>query len=133
MATIQSVAEIAPLLERLQGKKIAMLQVLGVNSLKSVSPLLEAVVGEAVTEVDVVERIVNMHTACYRISCDLQRTGRVVPFESAGPCRHAAGASRPTARLLMVGGSGVDLTEPAKTKRITVTIVSRSDWPCRTD
>ncbi|MFF9130420.1 hypothetical protein [Streptomyces sp. NPDC014806] len=127
MATIQSAAEIAPLLERLKGKKIAMLQVLGVNSLKSVSPLPEALVGEAVTKVDVVERIINMHTAGHRISFDLQRTGRVVPLESAEPYRLAAGASRPTVRLLMADGSGLDLTEPAKTKRITVTIATRSD------
>lgn len=127
MATIQSAAEIAPLLERLKGKKIATFQVLGVNSLKTVSPLPEALVGEAVTEVDVVERIINMHTTGHRISFDLQRTGRVVMLESAEPYRHAAAGSRPTVRLLMADGSGVDLTEPAKTKRITVTIVTRSD------
>ncbi|MFI9283848.1 hypothetical protein [Streptomyces werraensis] len=127
MASIQSAAEIATLLERLKGKKIALLQVLGVNSLKSVSPLPQALVGEALTEVDVGERIINMHTAGHRISFDLQRTGRGVPLESAEPFRHAAGASRPTVRLLMADGSGLDLTEPAKTKRITVTIVTRSD------
>ncbi|GHJ40459.1 hypothetical protein [Streptomyces sp. TS71-3] len=127
MATNQSAAEIASLLERLKGKKIATLQVLGVNSLKSISPLPEAVVGEAVTDVDVVERIINVHTAGHRISFDLQRTGRVVTLDSAEPYRLAAGVSRPTARLLMVDGSGVDLTEPAKTKRVTVTIVTRSE------
>ncbi|MEU9342010.1 hypothetical protein AB0D74_12430 [Streptomyces sp. NPDC048278] len=127
MATIQSAAEIAPLLERLKGKKITTFQVLGINSLKSVSPLPEALVGEAVTEVDVVERIINMHTVGHRISIDLQRTGRVVMLESAEPYQSLAGVSRPTVRLLMADGSGMDLTEPAKTKRITVTIVTRSE------
>ncbi|MET8696578.1 hypothetical protein ABZV65_29050 [Streptomyces bauhiniae] len=127
MATIQSAAEIASLLERLNGKKIAELQVLGVNSLKSISPLPDALVGEAVAEVDVAERIITMHTASHRISFDLQRTGRVVMLESAEPYQHVAGVSRPTVRLLTADGSGVDLTEPAKTKRITVTIVTRSE------
>jgi hypothetical protein len=126
MAIIQSSAEIISLLERLKGQRIGALQVLGINSLKTFSPPPEALVGEVVTAVDVVERTVGVYTATHLISFDLQRTGRVVLLESAEPYQHVAGVGRPTVRLLMADGSGLDLTEPAKTKRITVTIVTQS-------
>lgn len=125
MATIQSAAEITPLLDRIKGQKIAALQVLGINSLKSLSPSPEALAGEVVTATDIVERIISINTASHIISFDLQRTGRVVLLEAAEPYRLAVGAVRPTVRLVMNDGSGLDLTEPAKTKRITVTIAAR--------
>ncbi|MFI6103612.1 hypothetical protein [Streptomyces sp. NPDC049687] len=125
MGTIQSAAEIGPLLEPLTGQKIAALQVLGINSLKTLSPPLEALAGEVVTAVDVVDRTLRVDTTSHVISFDLQRTGRVVLLESAEPYRFVAGANRPTVRLLMVDGTGLDLTEPAKTKRITVTITTK--------
>ncbi|MFF9217422.1 hypothetical protein [Streptomyces viridosporus] len=125
MATTQSAAEIMPLLEPLTGQKIAALQVLGINSLKTLSPPLEALAGEVVTAADVVDRALRVDTTSHVISFDLQRTGRVVLLESAEPYRFVAGANRPTVRLLMADGSGLDLIEPAKTKRITVTIATR--------
>ncbi|MFZ4240708.1 hypothetical protein ACOZGD_36795 [Streptomyces murinus] len=127
MATIQSAAEIAPLLDRIKGQKITALQVLGINSLKSLSPSPEALSGEVVTATDIVERIINIKTASHIISIDLQRTGRVVLLEAAEPYRLVVGTVRPTVRLLMNDESGLDLTEPAKTKRITVTISARSN------
>lgn len=126
MATIQSAVEIIPLLERIKGQEIAALQVLGINSLKTSSPRPEALVGEAVTATDIVERTISIYTASHCILFDLQRTGRVILLESAEPYRLVVGAARPTVRLLMADGSGLDLTEPAKTKRITVTIAARS-------
>lgn len=125
MATIQSAAEIQHLLEPLMGQKISVLQVLGINSLKTMLPPLEALAGEVVTAADVVDRTLRVDTTSHVISFDLQRTGRVVLLESAEPYRFVAGANRPTARLLMADGSGLDLVEPAKTKRITVTIGTR--------
>ncbi|MGW3459006.1 hypothetical protein ACWDE9_05200 [Streptomyces olivaceoviridis] len=125
MGTIQSAAEIEPLLEPLTGQKIAALQVLGINSLKTLSPPLEALAGEVVTAADVVDRTLRVDTTSHVISFDLQRTGRVVLLESAEPYRFVAGANRPTVRLLMVDGKGLDLIEPAKTKRITVTITTK--------
>jgi hypothetical protein len=125
MATIQSPAEITTLLERLKGQKIAVLQVLGINSLKTFSPPPEALVGEPVTAVAVLDRTISVDTASHVISFDLQRTGRVVPLENAEEHRSVAGANRPTVRLLMADGSGLDLSEPARTKRITVTIATR--------
>ncbi|MGA4879400.1 hypothetical protein [Streptomyces lydicamycinicus] len=125
MGTIQSAAEIEPLLEPLTGQKIAVLQVLGINSLKTLSPPLEVLAGEVVTAADVIDRTLRVDTTSHVISFDLQRTGRVVLLESAEPYRFVAGANRPTVRLLMVDGTGLDLIEPAKTKRITVTITTR--------
>ncbi|MDX2544684.1 hypothetical protein ACOT81_20460 [Streptomyces sp. WI04-05B] len=125
MATIQSSAEIMSLLQHLKEKRIAALQVLGINSLKTFSPPLETLTGEVVKAADVVERTINVDTANHVVSFDLQRTGRVVLLESAEPYRLVAGAARPTVRLLMADGSGLDLTEPAKTKRITVTLVAK--------
>lgn len=127
MATIQSAAEIAPLLDRIKGQKITAFQVLGINSLKSLSPSPEALSGEVVTATDIIERIINIKTASHIISIDLQRTGRVVLLEAAEPYRLVVGTVRPTVRLLTNDGSGLDLTEPAKTKRITVTISDRSN------
>lgn len=126
MATIQSAVEITSLLERIRGHKIASLQVLGINSLKTLSPPPETLAEEVVTAVDVVERTICIYTADHVIRLDLQRTGRVVLLESAEPYQFSVGTSRPTVRLVMADGSGLDLTEPAKTKRITVTIVTRS-------
>lgn len=126
MATIQSPSEITILLERLTGQKIAALQVLGINSLKTFSPPPEALVGEAVTGVGVLDRTISIDTVSHVISFDLQRTGRVVPLENAEAYTTVAGGNRPTVRLLMADGSGLDLSEPARTKRITVAIVARS-------
>ncbi|MFD0290675.1 hypothetical protein ACFWJS_05290 [Streptomyces sp. NPDC127061] len=126
MATTQSPAEIMTLLERLMGQRIAALQVLGINSLKTFSPPPEALVGEVVTATGVLDRTISIDTVSHMISFDLQRTGRVIPLENAEAYRPVAGVNRPTVRLLMADGSGLDLSEPARTKRITVTIVARS-------
>ncbi|MGW9068112.1 hypothetical protein ACWGQT_01520 [Streptomyces yangpuensis] len=127
MATIQSAAEISPLLAHLKGRTITALQVLGINSLKSASPPPEALAGEVVSAVEIVERTININTAGHLITFDLQRTGRVVLHEAAEPFRLAAGTTRPTVRLLMDDGSGLDLIEPAKTKRITATISAQPE------
>ncbi|MDR8409760.1 hypothetical protein MTP10_13545 [Nonomuraea sp. 3-1Str] len=126
MATIQSASEIIPLLARLQGREIAMLQVLGINSLKTVSPSPEALAGELVTETDIAERSIRICTASHCIFLDLQRAGHVVFLESAEPHQLVAMVRRPTVRLLLADGSTLDFTEPSKTKRITVRIVGRS-------
>ena len=70
-------------------------------------------------------RIVTVRTTNLSITFDLQRTGRLLWLESAEPYRYVAGTSRPTVRLLLADGSGLDLTEPAKTKRISVTLVAK--------
>lgn len=124
MPAIQSAEQIQELLDRLRGREIAKLQVLGINSLKSLSPTPEALTGEIVSGSDVVDRILTVRTANLSITFDLQRTGRLVWLESAEPYRLVAGTSRPTVRLLLADGSGLDMTEPAKTKRITVALAT---------
>ena len=46
MPAIQSAKQIQELLERLSGRQIAGLQVFGINSLKSLFPMPEAITGE---------------------------------------------------------------------------------------
>jgi len=124
VSAIQSAEQIKELLERLHGRKIAGLQVLGINSLKSVSPMPETVTDQVVTASEIADRVVTIRTASHCIAFDLQRTGRLVWLDSAEPCLIVAGANRPSVRLLLADGSGLDLTEPAKTKRITVTLAA---------
>lgn len=125
MTAAQTIDEIQAILDRLRGEVIATLQVLGINSLKSTSPLPEAVVGDAVERASVESRLVSITTSLHVIVFDLQRTGKLVWLENAQPYVMVAGASRPTVRLLLASGQGLDLTEPAKTKRVTVTVTTR--------
>ncbi|GIG89833.1 hypothetical protein [Plantactinospora endophytica] len=126
MAAVQTLDEIQAILHRLQGEEIATLQVLGINSMKSTSPLPGTVVGDTVESTSVDNRLVSITTSLHAIVFDLQRTGRIVWLDSAQPYVMVAGTSRPTARLLLASGKGLDLTEPAKTKRITVTVTTRA-------
>lgn len=126
VTAVQTSDEIQAILQRLHGREIASLQVLGINSLKSLSPMPDAAAGEVVSECESVDRVVTVRTSNLSITFDLQRTGRLVWHQSAEPYRLTAGASRPTVRLLLTDGTGLDLIEPAKTKRITVTIESTS-------
>jgi len=120
--SIQTAQEIRDILRRLEHDSIRAVQVLGINSLKSISPLPEDLIGARVTRTAVDDRILTIDADAFRISVDLQRTGRLVWLPSADAYRAIAGDSRPTLRLLLASGAGLDLTEPAKTKRITVTL-----------
>jgi hypothetical protein len=51
--TIQSAEQIQGLLERLTGREIAGIQVLGINSLKSLLPMPEAITGGVVTVAEI--------------------------------------------------------------------------------
>lgn len=124
MASVQTPDQIASNLERLHGKRIVLLQVLGITSLKSLTPPVEALVGEAIEVTEVTDRILTVRTTGHVVVFDLQRTGKVVWKASSEPFRLASGPM-PTVRLITDDGS-VDLTEPAKTKRITVAVRERS-------
>lgn len=126
MAAVQSLEDIQSLLVRLVGREIRALQVFGINSLKSVSPMPDSLAGEVIESMNVDERLFTVITSGHRVVFDLQRTGRVVWLANAEPYATSAGSSRPTIRLILADGEGLDLTEPAKTKRITVTISNRS-------
>jgi hypothetical protein len=126
MATIQTSDEIQALLARLEGQQIATLEVLGINSLKSTSPMPDALAGDAVESTNVEGRLFSITTTNHQVMFDLQRTGKIVWLPSAARYAMTAGSARPTVRLVLADGRGLDLIEPAKTKRITVTISTRS-------
>lgn len=124
MSAVQSTEEILDLLVRLVGGTISELQVFGINSLKSLAPAPADVFGTKISDVNLTDRIVEIRTDGYAISVDLQRTGRLRWLASAEPAVINA-TGRPTARLLLGSGVGVDFTEPSKTKRIAVVLTSR--------
>lgn len=108
-------------LDRLVGESVAQLQVLGINSLKSVTPSPSDLVGSAITGVGVADRVVTLAMGGFAATIDLQRTGRLAWLDSAEPAQ-VGRPSLPTIRLLLRSGTGLDFIEPAKTKRIAVTL-----------
>jgi hypothetical protein len=126
MAAIQTSDEIQLLLAQMEGQEITALQVLGINSLKSMAPTPDSLAGDVVESTTVDDRHFTVVTTAHEITFDLQRTGKLVWLKEAAPYVMSAGSSRPTVRMVLANGQGADLTEPAKTKRITVTISSRS-------
>lgn len=124
--SVQSPHEIDELLAtRLVGRSIRQLQVLGVNSLKTISPHPDALVGADVRSAHCEDRIITISTAAHQIRIDLQRTGRVVWLSDADVWQVSSRTALPSVRLLLDDSTGLDLTEPAKTKRITVSLLSR--------
>jgi hypothetical protein len=122
--TVQSPREIDDLLAgQLIGRSIRQLQVLGVNSLKTVLPSADDLIGEHVRSARCQERVVAISTTAYEIRVDLQRTGRVTWLENADAWKLSSGTPLPTIRLLLDDGSGLDFTEPAKTKRVAVSLL----------
>jgi hypothetical protein len=111
---------------QLIGRSIRQLQVLGINSLKTVTPSADELVGEQVRSARCEERVIAISTAAYNIRVDLQRTGRVTWLKSADAWQLSSGVPLPTVRLLLDDGTGLDFTEPAKTKRVTVSLLSGS-------
>ena len=127
MPSVQTPREIDDLLaEQLIGRSIRQLQVLGVNSLKTVMPSTAELVGEQVVSTRCEGRVIAVSTAAYEIRVDLQRTGRVTWLVGADVWQVSSSAPLPTVRLLLDDGTGLDFTEPAKTKRITVSLLPRS-------
>lgn len=122
---VQSQHEIDSLLQRLKGREIEAFQVLGINSLKSVSPQPDALVGEVIEETEPNNRLFTLKTTSHEVVFDLQRAGRLVWLEKAEPYTVASQSSRPTVRLIFTDGQGLDLTEPARTKRITISVAMR--------
>jgi hypothetical protein len=127
MPSVQTPREIDDLLaEQLIGRSIRQLQVLGVNSLKTVTPSAADLVGEQVRSARCEERVITISTAAYEIRVDLQRTGRVTRLKSVDAWQLSSGVPLPTVRLLLDDGTGLDFAEPAKTKRVTVSLLLES-------
>lgn len=121
MVATQSQQEIREVLDRLLGETISELQVLGINSLKSVTPTPADLTGFKIEAATADERVLELRTRAHSVMVDLQRTGRLVWLAGA-PIGVVGPTARPTVRLLLASGCGVDFTEPAKTKRIAVRI-----------
>lgn len=126
MAATQTPDEIQTILARLEGEEISALQVLGINSLKSHSPMPEALQGDKIESTAVFDRHVTLITTAHEVAFDLQRTGKLVWLPEAKPHAVTARSARPTVRLILASSHGVDLIEPAQTKRITVTLAVRA-------
>jgi hypothetical protein len=127
MPSVQTPREIDDLLaKQLIGRSIRQLQVLGINSLKTVTPSAAELVSEQVVSTHCEGRVIAVSTTAYEIHVDLQRTGRVTWLEGADAWQVSSGIPLPTVRLLLDDGTGLDFTEPAKTKRITVSLLTRS-------
>lgn len=125
VASEQTVDQIVSTLAPLHGRPIARLQVLGINSLKSLIPPVDALVGDIIEGCEVTGRVLTIRTNDHLVAFDLQRTGKVVWRSSSEPFRLGTGPM-PTVRMIMDDGS-VDLVEPAKTKRITVVVSERGE------
>jgi hypothetical protein len=125
MPSVQSPGEIDDLLaEQLIGRSVRQLQVLGINSLKTVTPSVDELVGQQARNARCDERVITISTGTYEICVDLQRTGRVTWLKRADAWQLSSGVPIPTVRMLLDDGSGLDFTEPAKTKRVTVSLAS---------
>ena len=122
MADTRSTEEhLLHVLDRLVGHSVAQLQILGINSLKSVTPSPSDLVGSQITTVAVEDRLLTIRMGSFAATIDLQRTGRLSWLDSAQPAQ-VGRPSLPTIRLLLQSGAALDFNEPAKTKRITVTL-----------
>lgn len=114
--------------DRVAGKKIGSFQVYGINSLKTLDPPLDALIGEEVVDLLAqsdgrrVELVCHDHT----IEIDLARTGRLAVVGEARAWSPTDGGPMPTGRLIFDDGTGLDFKEPAKTKRITFAVRRRS-------
>lgn len=107
----------------LSGQRITLLQVLGINALKSLRPSPDDLVGDVIETTDLSGRVLTIHTEAHTVTIDLQRTGKLASLPHPEPYQTGSG-SLPTVRLITEGG-GLDMREPAKTKRISVSIASR--------
>jgi hypothetical protein len=116
--------DVQSLPDHLLGKKVEFIQICGINSLKTLQPAPDALIGDQVTDVVVNEEARQLHLVCdkHTIVVDLARTGTVHNLERATRWSIAGGSPMPTARILFDDETAVDFREPAKTKRITIAI-----------
>jgi hypothetical protein len=125
VAAVRKPEDIEALLQREAiGRTVLAVEVHGINSLKSVSPGLAAVAGQAVEQVEtnakghIVITIGNVHAVV-----DLQRAAAVQFQRQLSPWTFAEGP-QPTIRVLFTDGTGVDFKEASRTKRITLTLLA---------
>ncbi len=124
--TTQSAEEMeATLRQHAVGRTVRALQILGINSLKTVEPSPAALEGHIVVDVAAQGRALEIAFETCAIHVDLARTGRIKWLPTAEAWTPTDATQAPTLRLLLGDGSAVDFTEPARTKRISASIRSR--------
>ncbi|MEU8015986.1 hypothetical protein AB0B74_08470 [Micromonospora parva] len=113
--------------EWVAGKKIESFRVHGVNSLKTLVPSLDDLVGDQVVDLVAQDdaRRVDMVCRNHVITIDLERAGRMAALREGAAWSPTAGTSMPTGRMTFEDGTGLDFREPAKTKRITFAVRRR--------
>jgi len=113
--------------EHIVGKEVSSLHVYGINSLKSIAPAPADLAGKVATGVSASAdgRQIEIQVDGATITIDLARAGTATPLTDAQPWMPSGRATPPTARLIFADGSGMDFKEPARTKRITLTIRER--------
>jgi hypothetical protein len=121
MAINQSADSFLEILNRVVGERVAELQVMGVNSLKSVAPPPSDLAGLEITGVGLEACVITIDMGSHHATIDLQRAGRLHWLARAERAKIGL-PNLPTIRLLLHSGAGLDFREPAKTKRIAITI-----------
>lgn len=123
MTIIRDPDEVLKLIHgRIVGHAISAFEVFGVNSLKTVTPRPSALEGEVVASA-AFDNAGCLHLSLQRtrLEIDLARTGGVEVF--SGVTDSTSRGPRPTARISLSDGTSLEFKEPAKTKRITFTLV----------
>ncbi|MGI5147199.1 hypothetical protein ACQEVC_12590 [Plantactinospora sp. CA-294935] len=113
--------------EWVAGKKIESFRVYGVNSLKTLAPALDDLVGDQVVDLVAQDDARRVDVVCrdHVIAVELERTGKMAALREAAAWSPAAGTPMPTGRMTFEDGTGFDFREPAKTKRITFAVRRR--------
>lgn len=112
---------------RVVGKIISSFRVYGINSLKTLDPSLDALIGDQIVDLlaQADGRRVELVCRDHVIDIDLARTGKLAGLDEASPWNLAGGGPMPTGRLIFGDNTGLDFKEPAKTKRITFAVRRR--------
>lgn len=103
------------------GHVVNVLEVYGINSLKSVVPPISEVRGRSVdaAHFDSEARLVLLLAGDLVLRINLERTGGLTVVRTTQVWTPGATGTPPTARLLLQTGRGLDFREPGRTKRIT--------------
>ena len=102
------------------GRSVRVLEIYGINSLKTVQPPLSSLNGQLITDaVATPDRTVALLLGEFEVQIDLQRTGHVEWTALGDGWTPSSGVSMPTGRLILADATSIDFREPARTKRIT--------------
>lgn len=102
------------------GETVRFVQVLGMNTLKTLNPSLEEASGEEIRDLSVQsESQLTIQLESLLLYINLERVG-VVKMASSSELWTFGQGAMPTLRIVLDSGEGFDFREPSKTKRITL-------------